>query len=66
MRNRSVEGIEEVNTFEPINTSVDRQLLDMSKVGGDLGTLGYLQALQNLNVSNQFFLKKLNLSKEIL
>lgn len=26
---------------------------------GDLGVLAYLQALQNLNASNQYFLKKL-------
>jgi hypothetical protein len=38
--------------------SIGKQL-STSNVGGDLGVLAYLQALQNLNASNQYFLKKL-------
>lgn len=59
MRSRSIETIEGTDLMEPMNTSVEKQLLDMSKVGGDLGTLAFTQCLQNLNLLNQAMMKKL-------
>ena len=44
--------------IKPITTLIDKQI-EMSKVGGDLGTLSYLQALQNMNLMNQAMMKKL-------
>lgn len=57
IRNRAGEVIEEDKTLEPVKDFIDGQI-GMSQVGGDLGTLAYLQALQNMNLMTQSLMKQ--------
>ena len=50
--------VEEKLSIEDVPENTLKPIMDMEKVGGDLGTLAYLQALQNMNMLNQHLMKK--------
>ena len=50
--------VEEKLSIEDAPENTLKPIMDMVKVGGDLGTLAYLQALQNMNMLNQHLMKK--------
>jgi len=57
---RKIEEVDNTTTKEPdVVEDMNGKLIEMgNSVGGDLGTLAYLQALQNMNLLTQDLMRK--------